>query len=79
MQPIEVKIRNIYGIDRLEICGPLQAIAFSELTGRKTVTEKDIKYLKVLGLEVIILDEVLGLGKFKPRENPYESKSDFRP
>lgn len=54
---INVKHRNCYGVDLIDVCDPHQAEIIGHLTGKKTVSLKDIDNLRALGHEVIDLDE----------------------
>lgn len=49
---IEVKVKQIYGIDKLYIVSD-HASAIFDLTNRKTLTNGDIQALKALGFEVV--------------------------
>tara|TARA_R100000655_G_scaffold102359_2_gene148138 strand:- start:406 stop:600 length:195 start_codon:yes stop_codon:yes gene_type:complete len=46
---IEVQIKNVYGNELKYITDPEQAKLISQLTGRTTVTDSDIRALKGLG------------------------------
>lgn len=56
---IEIKHRMSYDRDLMDICDPEQQEAIRELTGRKTVTARDIECLKRLGFKIVDLDQVL--------------------
>ena len=60
-QPIEIKIkhRSEYGRDLMDVCDAQQAQAINMLTGCRTVTIQHVKALKLLGFNVIDLDQVL--------------------
>ena len=48
---IKVKVKTVYGADlTYPICD--KAIVFCELVNRKTLTDRDIKYIKQLGYEI---------------------------
>lgn len=45
---IEVQIKNVYGNELKYVTDPEQAKLISQLTGRTTITDSDIKALKGL-------------------------------
>lgn len=49
VQNIEVQIKNVYGNELKYVTDPEQAKLISQLTGRTTVTDSDIRALKGLG------------------------------
>lgn len=59
MITITVKHRSCYGVDLMDVCDPIQSYAISHLTGKRTVSYKDLDALKVLGCKIIDLDQVL--------------------
>jgi hypothetical protein len=46
---IEIEIKNIYGNELKYVVNSEQARSLSKLTGRKTLTDLDIRALKELG------------------------------
>ena len=56
---IHVKHKQEYGRDLMDVCDKEQSEAIRGLTGRITVTNKDICYLRQLGFNVIDLDDQL--------------------
>lgn len=60
MNRITVTIRNVYGNELIDpLCETAQL--FTKLTGRKTLTRSDIHWIKQLGYEVYVQQEVTKL------------------
>lgn len=57
MVKIEIKHRQCYDQDLMDVCDVSLARAIGELTGKKTVSQKDLNNLRVLGCEIVDLDE----------------------
>ena len=49
---IKLEVRRNYGTNHMYVTSPEHAEAIAALTGKKTVTEKDIQALKALGFHV---------------------------
>lgn len=56
MVTISVKRREVYGNALIYVCDPTHADVISGLTGKKTVSEKDLSLLKMLGVEIRDID-----------------------
>jgi hypothetical protein len=54
---IEVFIKNVYGNETIYIKNPDVAFAITQLTGNKTLTDGNIKWLKALGFEFVVVTE----------------------
>jgi hypothetical protein len=52
---IEINIKNVYGNELKYIVDQDKALLLSQLTGRKTLTDQDIKALKGLGFTFSVL------------------------
>lgn len=52
---IEIEIKNVYGNELNYIVDSEKAFLLSQLTGRKTLTDEDIKALKGLGFTFSVL------------------------
>jgi len=60
MKQITVKLRTAYGNDLID---PVCEVAhtFTRLTGRRTLTKADIRWIKILGYTVVVEQEVKSL------------------
>jgi hypothetical protein len=54
---IEVFIKNVYGNETIYIKNSDVAFAITQLTGNKTLTDSNIKWLKALGFEFVVVTE----------------------
>lgn len=52
-QIINYHKRQVYGLEKLYITDPKQAQAVSALTGRKTIEQRDIDALAILGITLV--------------------------
>ncbi len=52
---IEIEIKNVYGSELKYVVDSEKALLLSQLTGRKTLTDEDIKALKGLGFTFSVL------------------------
>ena len=55
MNNIQIEIKNIYGNELKYVVDGEQARSLSKLTGRKTLTDLDIRALKELGFTFSVL------------------------
>ena len=53
MGTVEYRIRSVYGEDRRYVVDPTQAALISALTGRKTLTARDVNTLGGLGFTLV--------------------------
>jgi hypothetical protein len=53
MGTVEYRIRSVYGEDRRYVVDPTQAALISALTGRKTLTARDVDTLGGLGFTLV--------------------------
>lgn len=53
---ISIKRKNNYGTDHIYVCEPQHAEIIGRLTGKRTVSEKDLDCLKALGIEIRDID-----------------------
>lgn len=57
---IQVKIKNVYGNEKIyPVCK--KAEIFASLVGQTTLTPRDISYIKMLGYEVKVMQDVVKL------------------
>ncbi len=54
MNLVETYTKNIYGTDLVYIKDPTTAKAVETLTGRKTLTDRDLDALAVLGITIYV-------------------------
>ena len=58
MKQITVKLRKAYGNELIDpVCETAHCLI--KLTGRKTFTKMDIHWIKILGYEVLVQQEVI--------------------
>ena len=53
MGTVEYRIRSVYGEDRRYVVDPTQAALISALTGRRTLTARDVNTLVELGFTLV--------------------------
>ena len=57
MVTISIKRKENYGTSMIYVCEPEHAETVSQLTGKKTISEKDVEALKKLGVTIRDIDE----------------------
>lgn len=53
---ISIKRKENYGTSMIYVCEPEFATAISQLTGKRTVSEKDLTALQTLGVKIRDID-----------------------
>lgn len=53
---ISIKRKVNYGTEMIYICEPQHAHTISQLTGKRTVSERDLEALKSLGVQIREID-----------------------
>ena len=54
---ISIKRKNVYGNENIYVCESIYAQQISQLTGKRTVSLKDLEALKALGVTVRDIDQ----------------------